>query len=79
MFIILIFSALCLCVCVCVCVRARARSTAWISGGTCQFKQFIHMHTVSTLNVGKNVDSLILVGYAGSKPRTHARTRAGSL
>jgi hypothetical protein len=37
------------------------------------------MHTVSTLNIGKNVDSLILVGYAVYKPRTHARTGAGSL
>ena len=37
------------------------------------------MHTVSTLNVGKNVDSLILVGYTVYKPRTHTRTWAGSL
>lgn len=37
------------------------------------------MHTVSTLNMGKNLDSLILVGYTVYKPQTHAWTVEGSL
>jgi hypothetical protein len=37
------------------------------------------MHTVSTWNMGKNLDSLMLVCYTVCKPQTHARTGAGSL